>query len=74
MLRMATKAPWFIPNHQLHAELKIHSIKDFISKNATKFYSKFNLIPQNEEFNLDAEYPTHIRIKRIVPKHFFYPS
>lgn len=40
---------------------------------AHRFYNSLRLLSQNDIFNLDNEFSSHVRIKRILPKHFFHP-
>lgn len=70
-LRLATHAPWFISNDQLHRELNLPSIKHHIAHLSNNFYSNISSINQIAHYNLaEIDYfPT--RIKNRHPLHAF---
>lgn len=72
-LRTILKAPWFIPNCQIHNELGVLPIKNYFVQTSTKFYNKLNNIPSAIHFELGKQNSHHNRLKRKLPKQFFHP-
>ena len=72
-LRIITKAPWFIPNSQIHQELGITPITVHFSLLSAKFYNKISRIPSAIHFKLGKQNPHRKRLKRKLPREFFDP-
>ena len=72
-LRTITKAPWYIPNAQLHIELGITPIPVHFSLLAAKFYPKILKIPSAIHFHIGKQNPHRKRLKRKLPREFFDP-
>lgn len=70
-LRLATHAPWFISNDQLHRELHLPTINHHIAHLSNNFYSNISSINQIAHYNLATlnEFPTRIRNRH--PLHTF---
>lgn len=72
-LRTIVKAPWYIPNNQIHNELGVLPIPNYFIQISTKFYNKINNIPSAIHFQLGKQNSHHNRLKRKLPKQFFHP-
>lgn len=70
-LRLATKAPWFISNAQLHKELNISPIIKHIAHLSNNFYSNLNTINQAVHYNLASLNDLPTRIKNRFPFEAF---
>jgi hypothetical protein len=64
ILRISVNAPWFIRNRQLHKDLKIQTIEEFIKKLTLKYYN--NSVTSDHETISDIflRYPDVRRLKR----------
>lgn len=67
VLRLATNAPWFIRNDQLHQELNMTHIQDFIKTTAKKFFNDLNICPATEHYTL-GQRSTNLRLKPRLPQ------
>lgn len=64
VLRIAVDAPWFIRNAQLHRELKLETIDEFIKKRFKKFHTQLPAVKGAVAYNLGN--PTSSR--RLKPR------
>lgn len=64
VLRIAVDAPWYIRNSQLHRELQVETIDDFIKKRYMKFHSQLSAVKGAVAFNIGT--PTSSR--RLKPR------
>lgn len=67
ILRIAVDAPWFIRNEQLHDELCIDYIANFIKMLTKNFYSNLNKCPSATRLHI-GQRNIHSRIKRKLPQ------
>lgn len=72
-LRKIIQAPWFIPNSQIHGELRMDLIKDHISTISKCFYTSLNISHLTNTFNLGRNAVHPCRIKSKFPKDKFRP-
>jgi len=72
-LRLAIKAPWYITNEQIHNELNMPLLTEFLSKLSNSFLSNLNQCPSINTFNLNRNGPTNPRVKSKFPKDVFFP-
>lgn len=72
-LRQTLNAPWFISNSQIHRELQVPLLSEFISQTSQKYYSLLHACPNAPIFNLgqNSHYPSRIRSR--FPKDLFRP-
>lgn len=70
-LRIATNAPWFISNRQLHKELNLPPITHHIAHLSNNFFSNINSIPQAAHYNLASVNYFPTRIKNRFPLEAF---
>jgi hypothetical protein len=66
VLRTIVKCPWYIRNIQLHHELGIEPIKNFIKKTSSKFFSKLHLTSGIGFYNTGQ--PSDIGSLRLKPR------
>ena len=45
ILRMATNAPWYVPNHVLHSDLQMPTIREEISRLSSNYKAKIEVHP-----------------------------
>ena len=45
ILRIATEAPWYIPNYMLHSDLQIPTIREEITRLSTNYRAKIEVHP-----------------------------
>ena len=45
ILRMVTNAPWYVPNHMLHSDLQIPTIREEITRLSTNYKAKIDVHP-----------------------------
>lgn len=73
MLRLIAKAPWFLRNRQIHYELGILTIKEYVKKTTKHFF-------ENMEFSASANYyqlgqrSRHTRLKKRLPQDLLLSS
>jgi hypothetical protein len=67
VLRIIVKAPWFVRNVQIHQELAILTVEEFIKKTSTKFFKNINECPGAAHFSL-GERLIHHRLRRKMPQ------
>lgn len=70
-LRLATHAPWFISNSQLHKELNLPPIVHHIALLSNNFFSKINSVTQATHYDLATTYQLPTRIKNRYPLDSF---
>lgn len=70
-LRLATHAPWFISNIQLHKEFNLPPILYHIALLSNNFFSKINTITQATHYGLATTYQLPTRIKNRYPLDSF---
>jgi hypothetical protein len=66
ILRMVTKAPWYVPNHVLHTDLQIPTIREEITRLSTNYKTKLEVHPNTLTTNL-FERPGQRRLRRYSP-------
>jgi len=52
ILRMVTNAPWYIPNHVLHTDLLIPTIREEITRLSSSYKAKIEVHPNKLTSNL----------------------
>lgn len=67
VLRLAINCPWFIRNSQIHQELSVPLISDYIHKLTSNFFKKLVMCPSATKLNLGQK-NIHSRIKRKLPQ------
>ena len=72
-IRKIFHAPWYIPNSQLHNELKIDTINSLIRSQSLKFFNSLDDLQQTRTFNLGQTYHFPRRILSKFPKDIFHP-
>lgn len=72
-LRKILHAPWFIPNSQIHKELKLPTIHDFIRHHSQVFFTNLPSLHHAQQFNLGKTYHFPRRILSKFPKDKFHP-
>lgn len=65
-LRIILKCPWFVRNTQIHKELGIVSIQDFIKKTTLKFFTRLPLVTGVQFFNTGQ--PSNLARLRLKPR------
>ncbi|KAK7791576.1 hypothetical protein R5R35_002865 [Gryllus longicercus] len=73
VLRKSIKAPWFIPNHQIHRELQMETVLEHIKKLANNFYSSLPSSHATLIFQLGRTANIPSRIKSKFPKDMLKP-
>lgn len=71
VLRLITKAPWFVPNLELHRDLKIQSVNDVISLFATNHETRLHNHPNVAAIQLLDTTNDIRRLKRLKPHDLF---
>lgn len=66
VLRIILKCPWYVRNTQIHNELGISKIEDFIKKTALKFFTKLPSVSGIQQFNTGQ--PSDLRRLRLKPR------
>lgn len=72
-LRWTVKAPWFIRNDQIHHELQIDTLKTWVTKLSSKFYSNLQMCPATRTFSLGKSAHPYQRIKTRYSKDMLHP-
>lgn len=67
-LRKATNAPWYVRNSQLHNELGILPIQEYIRTLSKSFYSKLLDVPGASVYNIGQKSLNRSRLKRKLPQ------
>lgn len=67
VLRVTVNAPWFVRNAQIHSEVGITTIEEFMRKLTAKFFSNLTLCDSAVSFNLGNR-NVHTRLKRKLPQ------
>ena len=49
---MVTNAPWYVPNHVLHSDLQIPTIREEITRLSTNYKAKIDVHPNKLTTNL----------------------
>lgn len=70
ILRMAVDAPWYVRNDQLHFELGILTIKEFIKKLTKKFHLNISNCPSADYYSLGRK-GIHTRLRRKLPQDIY---
>lgn len=70
ILRMAVNAPWFVRNQQIHDELGIDTIEQFIKKSTKKFLNNMKECSSVQYHQLGRR-NIHRRLKRRLPQDLF---
>ena len=52
ILRMVTNAPWYVPNHVLHSDLQIPTIREEITRLSTNYKATIDVHPNKFTTNL----------------------
>jgi murein L,D-transpeptidase YcbB/YkuD len=52
ILRMVTNAPWYVPNHVIHTDLQIPTVRDEITRLSTNSTAKIEVHPNSLTNNL----------------------
>lgn len=73
VLRIATKAPWFVRNHQIHTELGIPTIEKYIQHTNKRFFMNINKCSSARDHNLGRK-RIHTRLKRKLPQDLVVSS
>ena len=68
VLRATVNAPWYISNKVLHADLKVPTIREEITKSSIKYRYKITTHP-NEHASILLEEEEPRRMKRFKPTH-----
>lgn len=71
ILRIATKAPWFVRNSTLHSDFNLKSIKEQIIHTSHNFFLHLPNISGPSFYNLGIDNPPFLRIKNRYPLHSF---
>lgn len=66
-LRIALNAPWFVRNKQIHDELAVSTIRDFIMTTTRKHLQKLNHWDGNQTYQL-GQRNIHTRLRRKLPQ------
>jgi hypothetical protein len=66
ILRIILKCPWYVRNTQIHKELGIMSIEDFVKNTSQKFFSKLPSVSGIQHFNTGQ--PSDLRRLRLKPR------
>lgn len=66
VLRKILHCPWYVRNNQVHKELGVLPIKEFISKITSKFFQKLPLNSSIQHFNIGQ--PSILEDLRLKPK------
>lgn len=67
MLRMITKAPWFVTNQQLHHDLRIRTVKEEIQHSMKGYKERLNVHPNILANQLMGDNSKFKRLKRKTP-------
>ncbi|KAJ4428736.1 hypothetical protein ANN_25729 [Periplaneta americana] len=67
-LRTATNAPWFVRNQQLHQELGILPLEQYIHSMSKSFFNKLPGVPGAVTYNIGARSCQPSRLKRKLPQ------
>lgn len=73
VLRIAVNAPWFIRNEQIHRELNMLTIEEFISKTTKKYLKNIDRCDSARIHELGRK-NIHHRLKRKLPQDIFISS
>lgn len=73
ILRKILKAPWFISNTQIHHELQIPTLTDYITNQAQKFFALLPSANCAKDFNLGQTGELRLRIKSKFPRDWYRP-
>ena len=68
VLRLIAKAPWYIPNRQIHLELEVPFVTDAIRSQAEKYRERLSNHPNELALNLMSPSTKFTRLKRKVPR------
>ena len=49
---MVTNAPWYVPNHVLHSDLQVPTIREEITRHSTNYKAKIDVHPNKLTTNL----------------------
>ena len=71
VLRISVNAPWFIRNTQLHKELGIQNIQDYIRNLATNFFGKLHQVSGAQHYSLGQKHCISSRLKSRLPQDKF---
>ena len=71
VLRAIVNAPWYIPNKVLHADLKVPTIREEITKFSVKYRDKITTHP-NELASTLLEEEEPRKLKRFKPTNLTY--
>jgi len=52
ILRLLTNVPWYVPNHVLHSDLQIPTIREEITRLSTNYKAKIDVHPNKLTTNL----------------------
>jgi hypothetical protein len=63
---MATNAPWYVPNHVIHTDLQIPTVREEITRISTNYKAKIELHPNKLTTNL-FEKNGQDRLRRYSP-------
>ena len=66
ILRMVTNAPWYVPNHVLHSDLQIPTIREEITRLSTNYKAKIDVHPNKLTTNLFEKHGQG-RLRRYSP-------
>lgn len=66
-LRMALNAPWYVRNKQIHDELAIMTMHEFIMSTTRKYLQKLDFWTGNQVYQLGRR-NIHTRLKRKLPQ------
>lgn len=70
ILRIAVDSPWYVRNVQLHYELSVPTVQDFISASANKFFKNIRECEGAVHYNLGRQ-NLHHRLKRKMPQDLY---
>lgn len=73
ILRIATDAPWFVRNTQLHSELNMPTIEQFVKKVTKKFLDNIINCTSAVHYKLGHK-KIHRRLKRKLPQNILNDS
>lgn len=68
VIRMITKAPWYVTNNQLHRDLKLPTIKDEIKSITASYKHRILIHPNHLVSGLMNQQRTFSRLKRRAPQ------
>ena len=66
ILRMVTNAPWYVPNHVLHSDLQIPTIREEITRLSTSYKAKIDVHPNKLTTSLFEKHGQG-RLRRYSP-------